>query len=144
MKTNRKPQPWDQRPGEPNPAYVAFVLYLSLGPGRKRIIGSGAGYQMWQILMAGIVGLQDDTPLPFICHITSAVLKNMLREDTLQQIDRSGGDFHFFQDFHGGLHGDEQLLSAVETMLSNLEKVENGQELPPLSYPARHQIMRDV
>lgn len=144
MNNKRKPQAWDQRPGEPNPSYVAFVLYLSLGPGCEEIIGRGAGRQLWQILMAGFDGLQDDTPLPFICDIISVVLNNILREDALEQIDKNGDDFHFFERFHKALHDDEQLLSAIETMLSNLEKVKRGQELPPLSYPSRGRIMRDV
>lgn len=144
MNNNITPQAWDQRAGEPNPSYVAFVLYLSLGPGREEIIGRGAGRQLWQTLMAGIDDLQDDTPLPLVCDIVSAVLNNMLREDALEQIDKNGGDFRFFENFHNSLHGDEQLLSAVETMRANLEKVKNGQELPPLSYPSRDRIMRDV
>ena len=144
MNSKRVPQAWGQQPGEPNPSYVAFVLYLSLGPKREQVIDSGVGRQMWQILMAGIDRMQDDTPLPLVCDIISAVLKNMLCEDALEQIDKSGGDFHFYEYFHNGLHGDEQLLSAVETMRANLEKVKNGQELPPLSYPSRRRIMRDV
>lgn len=144
MNTNVRPQPWDQRPGEPNPTYVAFVLYLSLGPKRAQIIDEGVGRQLWRMLMAGIDRMNDDTPLPLVCDIVSVVLNNMLREDALQQIDSSRGDDSFYEDFHTGLHGDEQLLSAVETMLSNLERVKNGQQLPPLSYPSRHRIMRDV
>ena len=144
MKNKIKPQAWSQRPGEPNPSYVAFVLYLSLGPGREDIIRRGAGRQLWQILMAGFDGLQDDTPLPFVCDIVSAVLTSMLQEDLLDEIDKNGGDFRFFESFHKALHDDEQLHSAVESMLSNLEKVKNGQELPPLSYPSRGRIMRDI
>lgn len=144
MTNKTKQQAWDQRPGEPNPSYVAFVLYLSLGPGREQIIRRGAGCQLWQMLMAGIDRMNDETPLPLVCDITSAVLNNMLREDALEQIDRNGGDFGFFESFHKALHDDEQLHSAVESMLSNLEKVKNSQELPPLSYPSRDRIMRDV
>ncbi|MCY3991300.1 MAG: hypothetical protein OXF50_08760 [Caldilineaceae bacterium] len=144
MNKNIRLQAWDQQPGEPNPSYVAFVLYLSLGPKREQIIGRGVGRQMWRMLLAGIDRMQDDTPLPLVCDIISAVLYNMLCEDALEQIDKSGDDFHFFENFHNGLHGDEQLLSAVETMRANLEKVKNGQELPPLSYPSRGRIMRDV
>ena len=143
MNSNRQPQPWDQRPGEPNPAYVAFVLYLSLGPKREQIIDEGVGRQLWRLLMAGIDCINDDTPLPLVCHTVSSALNNMLREDALQQIDSSGSDASFYENFHNGLHGDEQLHSAVETMLSNLERVKNGQQLPPLSYPSRR-IMRDV
>ena len=144
MNTNVRPQPWDQRPGEPNPAYVAFVLYLSLGPKRAQIIDEGVGRHLWQLLMAAIDLINDDTPLPLVCHTVSVALNNMLREDALQQIDSSGGDDSFYENFHNGLHGDEQLHSAVEAMLSNLERVKNGQQLPPLSYPSRGQITRDV
>lgn len=144
MNNNIRPQAWDQRPGEPNPSYVAFVLYLSLGPKREQIIDSGVGRQLWRMLMAFIDRMQDDTPLPLVCDIISAALQNMLFEDALEQIDKSGDDFRFFESFHNSLHGDEQLLSAVETMRSNLEKVKSGQELPPLSYPSRGRIMRDV
>jgi len=144
MNNKKKPQAWDQRPGEPNPSYVAFVLYLSLGPARKQIIRRGAGRQLWQMLMAGIDRMKYDTPLPLVCDITSAVLNNMLREDALEQIDKSGDDFRFFESLHTALHGDEQLHSAVESMLSNLEKVKRGQDLPPVSYPSRDRIMRDV
>ena len=73
-----------------------------------------------------------------------SVLNNILREDALEQIDKNSDDFYFFENFHKALHDDEQLHSAVESMLSNLEKVKNGQELPPLSYPSRGRIMRDV
>ncbi|MDE0429551.1 MAG: hypothetical protein OXH98_07235 [Caldilineaceae bacterium] len=144
MKSKRTLQAWGQQPGEPNPSYVAFVLYLSLGSKREQIIDSGVGRQMWRTLKAGIDRMQDDTPLPLACDIISAVLKNMLCEDALEQINKSGSDFHFYEYFHNGLHGDEQLHSAVESMLSNLEKVKNGQELPPLSYPSSDRIMRDV
>ncbi|MDE0430986.1 MAG: hypothetical protein OXH98_14590 [Caldilineaceae bacterium] len=144
MNNNIRPQAWDQRPGEPNPSYVAFVLYLSLGPKREQIIDSGVGRQLWRMLMAVIDRMQDDTPLPLVCDIISAALKNMLCEDALEQIDRNGDDFHFFENFHNSLYDDEQLHSAVETMRANLEKVKDGQELPPLSYPSRRRIMRDV
>ncbi|MDE0071541.1 MAG: hypothetical protein OXO48_17635 [Caldilineaceae bacterium] len=144
MNNNIRPQAWDQRPGEPNPSYVAFVLYLSLGPKREQIIDSGVGRQLWRMLMAVIDRMQDDTPLPLVCDIISAALKNMLCEDALEQIDRNGDDFHFFENFHNSLYDDEQLHSAVETMRANLEKVKDGKELPPLSYPSRRRIMRDV
>lgn len=144
MTNKTRPQKWDQRPGEPNPSYVAFVLYLSLGPKREQIIASGVGRQMWRMLMAVIDRMQDDTPLPLVCDIISAALKNMLCEDALEQIGKNGGDFRFFENFHNSLHDDEQLHSAVESMRSNLEMVKNGQELPPLSYPSRGRIMRDV
>ena len=62
----RKLQPWNQRPAEPDSHYVAFVLYLSLGPKPDGIISRGVGKQLWQIFMAGIESLQDDTPLPDI------------------------------------------------------------------------------
>ncbi len=83
MNNRRKPREWDQRPGEPNPSYVAFVLYLSLGPRREQIIDEGVGRQLWRLLMAGIDCINDDTPLPLVCDTVSVALNNMLREDAL-------------------------------------------------------------
>ncbi|MCY4079494.1 MAG: hypothetical protein OXF54_04570 [Caldilineaceae bacterium] len=144
MNSQRVPQAWGQQPGEPNPSYVALVLYLSLGPKREQTIDSGVGRQLWRMLMAVIDRMQDDTPLPLVCDIISAALKNMLCEDALEKIDSNGDDFRFFGSFHKALHDDEQLHSAVETMRANLEKAKSGQELPPLSFPSRRRIMRDV
>ena len=144
MKNGRKAQTWKQRPGEPNPRYAAFVLYLSLGPRRDGIVSKGSGRQLWQMLMGGIDRMQDDAPLPLVCDVMSAVLKNMLREDALEQMDKRSSDFAFFEAFHNGLNGDEELLAAMETMVGNLEKVKGGEELPRRSDQSGSEIVRDV
>ena len=123
MKHMKEREPWEQKPGESNPHYVAFVLYLSLGPNRERIISAGVGNQLWNMLMAGIDSMEEDTPLPLVCTIISATLRNMIREDALDQIDSNSSDFLFFENFHKGLHDDEQLMAAIETMLAALKKV---------------------
>ena len=140
----KKRAPWAQKPGEPNPHYIAFVLYLSLGPNHDRIISKGVGKQLWNMLMAGIGSMEEDTPLPLVCTAVSATLKNMTREDALDRIDSNNSDFPFFKSFHNGLHDDEQLLAAIETMLAALEKVKRGQELPRPSHQSGRQVVRDV
>lgn len=35
--------PWDQQPGEPTPAYVRFLIYRNLGPGRTLVVASALG-----------------------------------------------------------------------------------------------------
>lgn len=143
MNKRRKRQEWEQKPGESNPSYVAFVIYYSLGPRRKRIINRGNGSLMWLGLMAGLVGLPDDTPLPDVCEIISGALKRMLRQEIPENADKSIG-FPFIKKFLDALHEDEELHSAAVTILSSLEKFERGEELPPLSYLARRNMMRDV
>ena len=144
MKNTKKRAPWEQKPGEANPHYVAFVLYLSLGPNRERIISKGVGNQLWNMLMAGIGSMEEDTPLPLVCTAISATLKNMIRKDALHRIDSNSSHFPFFKSFHKGLHDDEQLLAAIETMLAALEKVKRGQELPRPSHQSGRQVVRDV
>ena len=144
MKNTSKPQPWNQRPAEPNPRYVAFVLYLSLGPTPDRIISGAVGKQLWRMLMAGIESLQDDTPLPVVCDTISATLQNMLAEDAPARIDKRSVHFPFVRNFHQGLQADEHLLTAIETMLANLEKVRRGQELPRPPEQSGREIVRNV
>ena len=144
MKHKKEREPREQKPGEPNPHYVAFILYLSLGPKRDRIISKGIGNQLWTMLMAGIDSMEDDAPLPLVCTVISATLKNMIREDALHRIDSNSSHFPFFKSFHKGLHDDEQLLAAIETMLAALEKVKRGQELPRPSHQSGRQVVRDV
>lgn len=144
MKNTKKRDPWEQKHGEANPHYIAFVLYLSLGPNRERIISKGVGNQLWNMLMAGIDSMEEDTPLPLVCTIISATLKNMIRKDALDQIDSNSSDFPFFKNFHKGLHDDEQLLAAIETMLAALEKVEHGKKLPRPSNQSGNEVVRDV
>ena len=144
MKNTKRRDPWAQKPGEPNPHYVAFVLYLSLGPKRDRIISKGIGNQLWNMLMAGIDSMGNDAPLPLVCTAISATLKNMTREDALAQIDSNSSHFPFFKSFHKGLHDDEQLLAAIETMLAALEKVKRGQKLPRPSNQSGRHVVRDV
>ena len=144
MKNTKKRDPWTPKPGEPNPHYVAFVLYLALGPNRERIISKGVGNQLWNMLMSGIGSMEEDTPLPLVCTAVSATLKNMTREDALDRIDSNSSDFSFFKSFHKGLHDDEQLLAAIEAMLAALKKVKRGQKLPRPSNQSGSEVVRDV
>ena len=144
MKNTKKRDPWTQKPGEPNPHYIAFVLYLSLGPNRDRIISKGVGKQLWNMLMAGIGSMEEDTPLPLVCTVISATLKNMIREDALHRIDSNSSHFPFFKSFHKGLHDDEQLLAAIEAMLAALKKVKRGKKLPRPSNQSGSDVVRDV
>ena len=144
MKHKKEREPREQKPGEPNPHYVAFILYLSLGPKRDRIISKGIGNQLWTMLMAGIDSMEDDAPLPLVCSAISATLKNMTREDALAQIDSNSSHFPFFKSFHKGLHDDEQLLAAIETMLAALEKVKRGKKLLRPSNQSSTEVVRNV
>ncbi|MCY3992173.1 MAG: hypothetical protein OXF50_13210 [Caldilineaceae bacterium] len=144
MKNKKKRQPWEQQPGESNPDYVAFVLYQSLGPNRDNIIISGIGSQLWNMLMAGIDFMEDDAPLPLVCASLSATLKNMMREDALDRIDRNSIHYPFFKSFHEGLHADEQLLAAIETMRVALKRVKRGKKLPRPSRQSGSDVVRDV
>ena len=144
MKNTKKRDPWTQKPGEPNPHYIAFVLYLSLGPNRERIISKGIGHQLWNMLMAGIDSMEEDTPLPLVCTAISATLKSMTREDALDWIDSNNSDFPFFKSFHNGLHDNEQLMAAIETMLAALKKVKRDKKLPRPSNQSGCEVVHDV
>ena len=145
MKDKRKKQvAWEQRPGEPNPQYVAFVLYLCLGPKRNRIIREGAGKDLWQMLLTGLEGMNDDAPLPLVCYVMSSTLKNIMKEDALEQIGKDSPHLPFMTSFHEKLQADEQLLAAMEEMLSALEKVKRGESLPRSPVKSGSEVVRDV
>ena len=144
MKNTKRRDPWAQKPGEANPHYIAFVLYLSLGPNRDKIISKGVGNQLWNMLMADIDSMEEDTALPLVCTVISATLENMTREDALAQIDNNSIHYPFFKSFHKGLHDDEQLMAAIETMLAALKKVKRGQKLPRPSNQSGSEVVRDV
>ena len=143
MKTNQKPPQWTQQPNEPNPDYVAFVLYCSLGPNRDRIISTDLGSQLWELLMAATGSIPEETPLPLVCSQVSALLKILISEDLVDHLDPNGSADARLQRFHARLQRDEQLLSALETMLAALAQLQRGHGLSPCptSPPARSLTM---
>ena len=142
---NRKSSPsWVQQPNEPSPAYVAFALYCSLGPNRDRIITTNFGSQLWELLMAATGSIPQNTPLLLVCSQTSALLKLLLREDIVEHLDPNGKADARLKQFHARLHNDEQILAALETMLSTIENLERGQGLSRLPDQSHSQVLADV
>ena len=124
-----KRESWDQKPEETNPLYVAFVLYCSLGPQRDWIVEHGIGKQLWDMLMAGLKHMDEDEPLPVVCHEMIGALRSMLREDFLDHVGKNDENYAFIKDFHVGLQTDDELRSLMGDMISNLEKLKRGERL---------------
>ena len=144
MTTNQKPPQWARQPDEPNPDYVAFVLYYALGPNRDRIISTDFGSQLWELLMAATASIPQDTPLPRVCSQVSALLKILISENLVDHLDPNGKADACLKRFHARLQRDEQLLSALETMLAALAQLQRGHGLArPPDQPAC-EILSDV
>ena len=144
MKTNHNPPQWAQQPNEPNPDYVAFALYFSLGPNRDRIISADFGSRLWELLMAATGSIPPHTPLPRVCSQVSALLKILVNEDLDQHLDPNGEADACLKRFHARLQRDEQLLSALEAMLSTLAQLQRGHGLSPLPDQPAAEILGDV
>lgn len=144
MTTNQKPPQWAQQPNEPNPDYVAFALYCSLGPNRDRIISTDFGSQLWELLMAATASIPPDTPLPRVCSQVSALLKLLINEDLDEHLDPNSKADARLKRFHARLQRDEQLLSALETMLSALAQLQRGHGLSSLPDQPAGEILNDV
>lgn len=144
MKTNQKPPQWTQQPDEPNPDYVAFALYCSLGPNRDWIISTDFGSQLWELLMAATGSIPEDTPLPRVCSQLSALLKILISENTVDHLDPNGKADACLKRFHARLQRDEQLLSALEALLAVLAQLQRGRGLSPLPDQPAAEILSDV
>ena len=125
---NKELKAWDQRPEEPNPSYIGFVLFLSLGQDRDRIIETDTGKQLWEILMSRLERMKDDTPLREVCQVMLMILKNMLREDVHKHLGKNK-ESNFSVGFQKELQKDRKLKSRIRVMISNLERVQRGEKL---------------
>ena len=79
--------------------------------------------------MEGLEHMDEEEPLPVVCHEMLGALRNMLREDVLDHIDKKGGNYAFIKNFHEGLQTDDELRSLMRDMISNLEKLKRGERL---------------
>jgi len=73
--------------------------------------------------------MDEEEPLPVVCHEMIGALRNMLREDVLDHIDKKSGDYAFIRKFHEGLQTDDALSSLMGDMISNLERLKRGERL---------------
>ena len=110
---------WEQGPAEPNPDYVGFVLYHSLGPDRRRIVKTRTGNFLWDMLMAGLEPMDSETPLPIVCDIMISFLKAVL--GGVPDIPESHSEREPVLQFHRELQKDRKLKSRIRVMISNLE-----------------------
>ena len=115
---------WEQGPTEPNPDYVGFVLYLSLGPERRRIVKTSTGNFLWDMLMAGLEPMDSETPMSIVCDIMISVLKTVL--GGTPEIPVSHSERDSILDFHRKLQKDRKLKSRIGVMISNLETLRDG------------------
>ncbi|MCY4091995.1 MAG: hypothetical protein OXF62_14350 [Caldilineaceae bacterium] len=129
MTSSKDRKAWEQRPNEPNPAYVAFVLFASLGPDRESIVKSGTGKSLWEMLMAGLERMDDTAPLPAVCEVIIHTLKNMLEKNLLDHLDKDDENYAFVEQFHEGLQKAPVLKDQMNNMISNLEKLKRGEKL---------------
>lgn len=118
---------WDQRPGEPNPQYIGFVLYLSLGPQRDKIVETDTGKYLWEMLMAGLERMKDDAPLPMVCEIMISVLNNTLGDGPEGPGNDEASKSVF--EFHKKLKKDRKLRSSIRKMITNLEVIQRGDKI---------------
>ena len=144
MNNGQNTLPWTKQPNEPNPDYVAFALYCALGPNRDSIISTDFGSRLWELLMAATGSIPPDTPLPRVCSQVSALLKILISEDLVDHLDPNGEADARLKRFHARLQRDEQLLSALETMLSTLAQLQRGRGLSPLPDQPVAEILGDV
>ena len=130
MKTTAKPSPPPQKPSEPNPYYVALLLYLAAGPNRDSILTTGAGSLLWTVLFTIIDRTAEGTPLLTVCSRVSTVLQTIRRTDAVELMKPAAYQYADLKRYHNRLLADEQLLASIDTMLSALAIVQRRQSQP--------------
>lgn len=115
---------WDRDPNESAPQYIAFVLYLSLGPHREKLLETFAGSFLWEMLMSGLEYMDEEIAMPLVCEIIISKLQEALND--APDVRKGGKESARMLRFHRELRHDPRLKSRIKAMISNLEKLRVG------------------